>query len=127
MCYTIGEVSEMLDLPSSTIRYYDKQGLLPFLERESGIRKFSDGDISSLRLIDCLKKTGMPIKDIQQFSVWLQQGDDSIKERMELFQERRRIVEQQMKDLEKTLELIEHKCWYYETAYEAGTLDIHKK
>ena len=54
--YTIGQVSEMFNLPVSTLRYYDKEGLFPFMQRASGIRQFSDTEIAALKLIECLKK-----------------------------------------------------------------------
>ena len=65
--YTIGQVSEMFGLPISTLRYYDKQGLFPEMERISGIRKFSEKEIEALRVIECLKRSGLEIKDIKQF------------------------------------------------------------
>ena len=65
--YTIGQVAEMFDLPVSTLRYYDKQGLFPELERTSGIRRFGDTELEALRVIECLKKAGMEIKDIRLF------------------------------------------------------------
>lgn len=127
MCYSIGEVAEKLNLPKSTIRYYDKEGLLPFVERkESGIRIFAESDISMLQVIECLKSTGLSIKDIKKFSEWCQKGDQTLQERYELFLESRKNVKEQMAELQKTLELIEHKCWYYETALEVGTESIHK-
>lgn len=127
MYYSIGEVAEKLNLPKSTIRYYDKEGLLPFVERkESGIRMFAESDVSMLQVIECLKSTGLSIKDIKKFSEWCLKGDQSLQERYELFLKSRKNVEQQMVELQKTLELIEHKCWYYETALEAGTESIHK-
>lgn len=127
MCYSIGEISEKLNLPKSTIRYYDKEGLLPFVERkESGIRVFAESDVSMLQVIECLKSSGLSIKDIKKFSEWCLKGDQTLQERYELFLESRKKVKEQMAELEKTLELIEHKCWYYETALEAGTESIHK-
>ena len=57
--YTIGKVSEMFDLPVSTLRFYDKEGLFPELNRTSGIRQFSENEIEALRVIECLKKTGL--------------------------------------------------------------------
>ena len=126
--YTIREVSEMFHIPATTLRYYDKEGLLPYVGRkESGYREFSESDVQMLRVIECLKKSGMSIKEIKQFADWVQMGDDSLKERLEMFQNRKRAVEQQMEDLKKTMELIEYKCWYYETALAAGTDDVHKK
>ena len=114
--YTIKDAAQMMGVPTSTIRYYDKEGLLPFMERmESGYRIF----------IDCLKKTGMPIKEIRQFTDWLEQGDDSLQQRYEMFLERKRIVEAQMAELQETLNTINYKCWYYKTAIAAGTEKIH--
>lgn len=124
--YTIKEAAEMLNLPASTIRYYDKEGLLPFMERkQSGYRIFTERDIATLRVIDCLKKTGMSIKEIHLFSKWLEMGDASLQERYDMFLERKRIVLQQIQELHKVLDVINHKCWYYETAIEAGTEKIH--
>lgn len=57
--YTIGQISKMFDLPVSTLRYYDKEGLFPNMERTSGIRKFSESEIEALHVIECLKKTGI--------------------------------------------------------------------
>ena len=128
MSYTIKQAAELTNLTPVTLRYYDKQGLLPFMERrESGYRMFSDGDIAMLQVVECLKKSGMSIKDIRQFSEWVLMGDDSLQERYEMFLERKRAVEAQMKDLQKTLDFINHKCWYYETAIAAGTEKIHFK
>lgn len=113
--YSIKEVADILGLPASTIRYYDKQGLLPFIERsDSGYRRFSENDIELLKLIECLKKTNMPIKDIRQFTAWLQQGDASIEQRQQMFLERRRAVEEQIEQLQETLKVIDDKCWYYD-------------
>lgn len=128
MKYSIGEVAAELNLTPSTIRYYDKEGLLPFIERRDfGVRIFSESDIAMLKIIECLKKTGMPIKDIQKFSHWCIDGDNTLQKRYDMFLERKKIVEQQISELQKSLELIEHKCWYYKTALEAGTESIHKK
>ena len=128
MPYTIKQAAELTNLTPVTLRYYDKQGLLPFMERkESGYRMFSDGDIAMLRVIECLKKSGMSIKDIRQFSEWVLMGDASLQERYKMFLERKKAVEAQMADLQKTLDFINHKCWYYETAIEAGTEKIHFK
>lgn len=125
--YTIKEAAEKMNLPASTIRYYDKQGLLPFVQRsESGYRMFSEKDIGLLNMIECLKQTGMPIKEIKQFCQWVQQGDASLQQRLDMFRERRKAVQDQMMQLEKTMEVIEYKCWYYETALAAGTEAIHR-
>ena len=63
--YTIGQISDMFNIPISTLRYYDKEGLFPDIQRRSGIRIFSDREVEKLRMIECLKKTGMEIRDIR--------------------------------------------------------------
>lgn len=125
--YTIKDAARLMGVPTSTIRYYDKEGLLPFMKRmESGYRIFTEKDIAALRIINCLKKTGMHIKEIRQFSDWLEQGDASLQQRYEMFLERRRVVEKQMAELQEILDTINYKCWYYETAIAAGTEKIHQ-
>ncbi|WP_026882976.1 MerR family transcriptional regulator [Clostridium akagii] len=127
MNYTIGEVAKKFKLSPSTLRYYDKEGLLPFVERkDSGIRVFSDNDLQLLDIIECLKMTGMPIKDIKIFIDWCIHGDTTLQERYNMFMERKEIVEEQMAALQKTLSTINYKCWYYKTALSAGTEKIHQ-
>ena len=128
MSYTIKQAAEIANVTPATLRYYDKQGLLPFIERkESGYRIFSEEDIAMLQVIKCLKKSGMPIKDIRKFSKWVQMGDASLQERYEMFLERKHTVEAQIAGLQETLDFISYKCRYYETAIEAGTEQIHFK
>ena len=122
---TVGEISKLLNIPASTLRYYDKEGLLPFVERSSsGIRKFQGNDIEWLKMIECLKKSGMSIKDIKTYLELTLQGDDTIHERLELFKKQRRILQEQMASLQRTLDMLDYKCWYYETAEKAGTKDV---
>lgn len=118
--YTIGQVSEMFHLPISTLRYYDKEGLFPNLKRSSGIRKFSETEIEALRVIECLKKTGMEIKDIKQFMDWCAQGPSTYESRKELFENRKKALEKQLQELEKNMAMIKFKCWYYDKAISDG-------
>ena len=67
--YSIGEISKMFDLPISTLRYYDKEGLFPHLKRVNGVRQFSENEIETLRIIDCLKRSGLEIKDIKEYHI----------------------------------------------------------
>jgi DNA-binding transcriptional MerR regulator len=125
--YSISEVAKELNLTVYTLRYYDKEGLMPFVERtESGTRLFKDSDIDALKIIECLKSTGMPIKEIKTFIDWCSDGDSTLQQRFEMFMERKAIVEKQLEELKRTMEIIEHKCLYYLTALEAGTEDIHR-
>lgn len=125
--YSISEVANALNLTVYTLRYYDKEGLMPFVERTaSGTRLFKESDIDALRIIECLKSTGMPIKEIKNFIDWCSDGDSTLQQRYDMFLERKATVEAQMEELKRTMEVIEHKCMYYKTALDAGTEDIHK-
>ena len=127
MTYLISEVAKMMNLTVHTLRYYDKEGLLPFVERTpSGTRLFKESDLGALKIIECLKSTGMPIKDIKNFIDWCSEGDSTLQQRYDMFMERKAVVEAQMEELKNTMDVIEHKCWYYKTALDAGTEDIHK-
>ena len=121
--YTIGQVSEMFDLPVSTLRYYDKEGLFPHIERKSGIRRFSDREIESLYVIECLKKSGMEIKDIKRFMQWCAEGSSTYKNRKELMESRKKALEEKMYELEKNMAMVKFKCWYYEKALADGCED----
>ena len=119
--YSIGQVAEMFGLPISTLRYYDKQGLFPNMERVSGIRKFGDTEIEALRIIECLKKAGMEIKDIRQFMDWCAEGPSTYPQRKAMFEERKAHMEAEIAHMNRALDMLKFKCWYYETAKEAGS------
>ena len=124
--YSIGQISEMFNLPISTLRYYDQEGFFPHLQRKGNIRIFSDAEIDALNLIECLKKSGLEIKDIKQFFKWVSEGSASYPKRKELFEHRRQAVLDEMHSLEKTLAMLEFKCWYYDKAIADGNEDqIH--
>lgn len=118
--YTIGQISEIFNLPVSTLRYYDKQGLFPNIQRESGIRKFSDNEIEALRVIECLKKSGLEIKDIKQFMEWCSKGSSTYPNRRKLMEKQRKTVENEIVRMQEVLDLLKFKCWYYETAIADG-------
>ena len=127
MTYSIKEMSELTNLPPSTLRYYDSQGLLPSLKRDiNNIRVFDDEDYNTLKLIDCLKKSGLSIKDIKNFMDITKQGDKALNQRLEIFRNRREILREELKELKEILSVMEYKCWYYEKACAAGTESVMK-
>ena len=121
--YSIGQVAEMFDLPISTLRYYDKQGLFPNMERVSGIRKFSETEIEALRVIECLKKSGLEIKDIKQFMDWCVEGASTYPQRKALFEKQRKRLAAELIHMNKVLDMLKFKCWYYEQAMRDGCED----
>ena len=121
--YTIGQVAEIFDLPISTLRYYDKQGLFPRMQRVSGIRRFSETEIEALRVIECLKKAGMEIKDIRQFMDWCVEGAATYPRRKALLEEQKAHVEAEIERMNRTLDMLKYKCWYYTQAIKDGSED----
>lgn len=120
MTYSIGEISRMFDIPVSTLRYYDAEGLFPNLQRKSGIRIFTDQEVDTLRLIECLKKTGLEIREIRQFIDWTKESASSYQKRFELMDQQRKNVENQIENMKKNLAMIQFKCWYYQQAMKDG-------
>lgn len=119
--YSIGQVAEMFGLPISTLRYYDKQGLFPNMERVSGIRKFGDTEIEALRVIECLKKAGMEIKDIRQFMDWCVEGPSTYPQRKALIEAKKAHMEEEIRRMNRALDMLKFKSWYYEQAIKDGS------
>jgi len=125
MLYTVGEMAKRIGVAPSALRYYDKEGLLPFVERSSGgIRMFKDADFEWMQVIECLKKTGMQLGDIKRFIEMAMQGDETIDERLELIVNQKEAVKLRINELNATLKTLEFKHWYYETAKNAGTTEV---
>ena len=120
MGYTIAQAAEKSKLSCYTLRYYDKEGLLPFIERsEKGYREFSDSDLEWLALISCLKNTGMPIKQIKEIIELTVEGNETLPQRQQILVEHRQTVLQQIAALQKHLEKIDCKINLYDNAYKA--------
>lgn len=127
MLYTVGDAAKKMGLTPSTLRYYDKEGLLPLVERsENGIRMFKDSDFEWLSTIECLKQTGMALKDIRHFMDLCLEGDASIGERLQLILKQQAAISEKMNQLQNTMKKLKYKQWYYETAQKAGTCNIHQ-
>ena len=121
--YSIGQVSEMFGLPISTLRYYDKQGLFPGMERRSGIRKFGENELEALRVIECLKMSGLEIKDIKRFMDWCMEDPSTYPLRKELLEKQKKTVEAEIAHMNQILDMLRFKCWYYEQAIKDGGED----
>lgn len=124
--YSIGEVSKLTHISADTLRYYDKIGLIPFVKRnESGHRVFSESDLKYLEVIQCLKLSDVPVKEIGQFVEWTMEGDSTLEKRKLFFTEKELELEKKIASLETMLSFLKWKKWYYETACHAGEEKIH--
>lgn len=125
MGYTIGQAAQKMGLTAHTLRYYDKEGLLPFVAKSSsGLRIFADSDIEWLVMIECLKGTGMSLKDIKQYIDWFIEGDSTLELRLEMFKKQKAKLEEQMSQLKKHLEKIDFKIAYYTDAVAHGNMNV---
>lgn len=128
MHLTINDVSKRTGLTPYTLRYYAKEGLLDFVERSSnslGTRLFKKSDLEFIYIIQCLKSTGLSIKEIKAFVDWSLEGDSTIDERLAMFKERQEELEKQIAEMQEILDIVKYKCWYYEVAKEVGSCSIH--
>lgn len=114
MIYTIGEVATKLGLSAHTIRFYEKEGLLPFvLRNESGHRAFTEADIGLFQIICCLKDGGMPIKKIKIYIDMCMKGSESIQGIIDMLTAHKESVIAEINNLSEKLEVIEQKIERY--------------
>ena len=124
--FTIGEVAKKLNLNVETLYYYDRKDLLPFVHRdEKGNRRFTVDDIEMVLTILHLKNAGVTLKEIKQFILWRLEGDQTLEERWQFIQKQEKILEEKIQQLIHAREILRYKDWYYQTAVEAGTEQIH--
>lgn len=115
MGYTIKQVAEKLDLTAYTLRYYEKEGLLPFVDRnEHGNRVFGDNDVEWVMLICCLRDTGMSIAEIRRYVELCMEGDDTVECRRQIMLDHKRVVEQKIEQMKKYLAKINKKLRVYD-------------
>lgn len=122
--YSIGEVVKQTGLSAHTLRYYEKEGLLPFVTKNrSGLRVYTTNDLGWLSMIECLKDSGLQIKEIRQYIEWFRQGDSTLQQRLELFQNRRKALEAEMARLQTVMNKITFKETLYTEALKLGSLE----
>lgn len=128
MSYSIGQVAKKTGLTTHTLRYYEKEGLLPFIHKTgSGLRLFADSDLGWLSMIQCLKETGMSLKGIKQYIDWFREGDSTLPQRLEMFRKQRANVEKQIAKMQEYLQRIDYKTRLYEEAVKLGSFEKARK
>ena len=105
--YSIQDVSKKTGLSAHTLRYYEKEGLIAGVERtQGGFRQYTDEDLEALGLICCLKNTGMSLQEISRFVNLTREGEQTLRERVELLREHRESVIARMNEMQKYLEKV---------------------
>jgi DNA-binding transcriptional MerR regulator len=113
----IAEVSEQYSISSDTLRYYERIGLIPHVTRsESGIRDYNELDLRRVEFIKCMRSAGLPVEVLIDYVALVQQGDKTIEARKEILKEQRALLAARMKEMQKTLDILDHKIEVYENA-----------
>ena len=113
----IAEVSEQYGLSADTLRYYERVGLIPPVNRsESGIRDYNELDLRRVDFIKCMRSAGLPIEVLIEYVGLVQQGDKSIEARKEILKKQRDLLVTRMQEMQKTLDILDHKIEVYENA-----------
>ena len=110
----IAKVSEQFDISSDTLRYYERIGLLPPVNRtDSGIRDFTELDLKRVEFVKCMRRAGLPIEVLIEYYGLVEQGDETIEARKEILKEQRAQIVSRMEEMQKTLDLLDHKIGIY--------------
>jgi DNA-binding transcriptional MerR regulator len=113
----IAEVSEQYGLSSDTLRYYERVGLIPPVNRNgSGIRDYNELDLRRVEFIKCMRRAGLPVEVLIEYVGLVQQGDKTIEARKEILKEQRELLLARMKEMQKTLDVLNRKIDVYENA-----------
>lgn len=113
----IAEVSEQYGISSDTLRYYERIGLIPPVNRnKNGIRDYNEIDIRRVDFVKCMRSAGLPIEVLIEYVGLVQQGDRTIEARKEILKEQRELLMARMKEMQKTLDILDHKIEVYENA-----------
>ena len=121
----IAEVSERYSLSTDTLRYYERIGLLPPVNRaESGIRDYNDLDVRRVEFIKCMRSAGLPIEVLTEYISLVQQGDDTIPARKRILQEQRALLLARINEMQKTLDVLDRKIAIYENTVLSAEQDL---
>ena len=117
---TIAEAAEQTGLTTHTLRYYERDGLMPFgVDRSaSGHRRYDARVLGWIEMITRLRATGMPIRDVRRYAALVGEGDGNEAERLDLLKAHRERVEQQLAEVTRHLRAIDKKIGLYEGALE---------
>jgi len=113
----IAEASERFGISLDTLRYYERIGLIrPVNRNESGMRDYNELDLRRVDFIKCMRSAGLPIEVLIEYVGLVQQGDRTIETRKEILKEQRELLAARMQEMQKTLDILDHKIEVYENA-----------
>ncbi|EAF1854894.1 MerR family transcriptional regulator [Listeria monocytogenes] len=114
MSFSIGEFSELVDIPSSTLRFYEKEGLITPERDKNNLRTYSEEDANWLKFLLHLKGAGLSIEELKQYTIWRTAGDSTISKRLNMLKEKKIVLVQEIENLQKNLDTVVRKIGIYE-------------
>lgn len=125
---TISEVAKKYNLSADTIRYYERIGLIPRVNRSaSGIRDFTENDCGWVEFIKCMRGAGLPIEALIDYVALFQQGDMTVEARKSILVEQRDVLAERMEEMQSTLERLNQKIEHYEEGIHAAEKRLQKR
>ena len=123
---TLKDVAERTGISIYTLRFYAREGLFAGVHRDkNGTHIFAETDIETVYIIECLKKCGMSIREIRDFTQWTLEGDATIGKRLKLFREKYAAMKKEAQKVNEVVDALRYKVWFYETAEKAGSVKVH--
>lgn len=120
---TIKEVSEKYEISQDTLRYYERIGMIPQVTRTSGgIRDYQESDLAWVELAICMRSAGLPVEVMIEYVRLFQMGDSTLAARLQLLKDQSKVLQEQRKQIDATLERLNYKIARYEIAVENGKL-----
>lgn len=121
---TIKEVSLKFDISQDTLRYYERVGMIPRVNRtKSGIRDYNEIDMGWVELVKCMRSAGMSVESLVEYVKLYQEGDDTIKARLELLKNQREKLIEKKEKIDASLDKLEYKIGVYSGALDGGKLN----
>lgn len=114
MTYSIGEFAGIIGIPTSTLRYYEKEGLLKPDRDKNNLRVFTEAEVGWVRFLLHLKGTGMSMAELKQYTLWRAEGDSTLQHRLDLLKQRQLLLRHEMAELEQNLDIVTRKIGFYD-------------
>ena len=120
---TIKEVCEKFDITPDTLRYYERVGVIPEVNRTAGgIRDYQEEDIAWVENAVCMRSAGVPVEMLIEYVKLYQQGDETLEARKNLLMEAKNEVQKQLDKYQATMDRLNFKISRYEEAVKTGIL-----
>ena len=122
---TIAEVSKQYQISTDTLRYYEKEGLIPYINRtESGVRNYTEEDCARIGFIKCMRSAGLSIEVLKQYFELFAREKRTLKTRRDLLAAEREKLQVRLSELQDTLKRLDYKISVYDKAIKSKTKEL---